>query len=275
MDRDSISNTFTVALLLCIVCSVVVSATAVGLRDRQETNKLEELQRNVLVAADIYDTDQPIQDQFDSSVTTKFYRFPDGDYPGKLLTESDLKGYADKLQIDFANYNQRQASTSPSLSSELSVDEDIAGIKRRELISPVYYVQKGDSQTIVLPIRGYGLWSTLWGFVSIDEASLGGSPDAITIRGVSYYEHKETPGLGGEVDNALWKAKWPGKLIYNGDGTVGVEVAKAASGDYQVDALSGATITSQGVTNMMRYWLGESGFKSLLIPKSETPKEGE
>lgn len=267
MDRDSIRNTFTVALLLCVICSVLVSATAVGLRDRQETNKLEELQRNVLVAADIYDPDSPIQDQFAASVTTKFYRFPDSQFPGKLLTEADMKGYATKYGIDFENYNQRDASVSPTLSQALSTEEDIAGIKRRELISPVYYVKKGDSETVVLPIRGYGLWSTLWGFVSIDQASLGGAPNEITIRGVSYYEHKETPGLGGEVDNALWKAKWPGKLIYSSDGSVGVEVAKAASGDYQVDALSGATITSQGVTGMMQYWLGEHGFKSLLIAK--------
>ncbi|MDA1013693.1 MAG: Na(+)-translocating NADH-quinone reductase subunit C [Planctomycetota bacterium] len=265
MDRDSVGNTIKVAALLCVVCSVLVSATAVGLRDRQATNRLEELQRNVLIAADIYDSARPIQEQFAESVEIKFYRFPDGKFAGKLLTDQEMSMYASRYKIDFAKFNQRKTSLNPDTSTELDSTADIAGIKRRELVSAVYFVRHGDHRNVVLPIRGYGLWSTLWGFISIDESSLGKGPEAVTIRGLSYYDHKETPGLGGEVDNPSWKAKWPGKRVYGADGAVKIEVAKAAHGDAQVDSLSGATITSQGVTNMMRFWLGEQGFQSLLL----------
>lgn len=264
MERDSVGNTIKVAALLCVVCSVLVSATAVGLRDRQATNRLEELQRNVLVAADIYDSERPIQEQFAESVDIKFFRFPDGRYSGKLLDQKDKSMYASRYEIDFENFNQKQTSNNPETSIELDPKSDIAGIKRRELVSPVYYVKKGSQRDVVLPIRGYGLWSTLWGFVSIDGASLGQGSENVLISGLSYYDHKETPGLGGEVDKPSWKASWRGKRIYDSDGNVIVEVVKAPRGDSQVDALSGATITSQGVTNMMRYWLGDQGFRSLL-----------
>ena len=91
------------------------------------------------------------------------------------------------------------------------------------------------------------------------------------MKGLTYYQHAETPGLGGEVDNDLWKAKWPGKQIYSEGGEVRLEVAKSAATDYQVDALAGATLTSNGVSNMLQYWLGQHGFgpyiKSLLPGK--------
>ena len=83
----------------------------------------------------------------------------------------------------------------------------------------------------------------------------------MTVRGLTYYKHGETPGLGGEVDNQLWKAKWPGKEVYDSDWNVKVEVTKSVTDDTcQVDALSGATLTSNGVTNMLRFWLGSKGF---------------
>ena len=124
---------------------------------------------------------------------------------------------------------------------------------------------------MVLPIRGYGLWSTLWGFVAIDAQSLKKGPGYVTITGLKYYEQKETPGLGGEVDNPNWRAKWPGKHVYDSNWNVQIEVTKGGShGEYEVDALSGATITSNGVTNMMQFWFGEDGFRPFLKNYSPT-----
>jgi Na+-transporting NADH:ubiquinone oxidoreductase subunit C len=93
--------------------------------------------------------------------------------------------------------------------------------------------------------------------------------DASTIRGITYYQHGETAGLGGEVDNLRWKALWPGRLVYDDSGEVAIRVKKGRAGPvdedpHQVDGLSGATLTSNGVTNMLRFWLGENGFATYL-----------
>jgi Na+-transporting NADH:ubiquinone oxidoreductase subunit C len=116
-------------------------------------------------------------------------------------------------------------------------------------------IGKGDDgkTTFVLPISGKGLWSTIYGYLALDE-------DGNTVRGVTFYKHGETPGLGGEVENPAWCAQWQGKTIL-GDGgkLVGIEVkkgkvdpAKPAEKAHKVDGLSGATITSNGVTKFVK-----------------------
>ena len=140
---------------------------------------------------------------------------------------------------------------------------DIADIKRREKYAEVYLVRgtNGDIETVVLPIRGYGLWSTLWGFIALES-------DFNTVAGLGFYSHAETPGLGGEVDNPKWKAQWPGKKILNETGNMAIEVTKGGQADaaspYQVDGLSGATLTTRGVDNLVQFWLGDNGFKPFL-----------
>ena len=115
---------------------------------------------------------------------------------------------------------------------------------------------------IILPVHGYGLWSTLYGFIALQS-------DANTVAGIGFYEHGETPGLGGEVDNPRWKSQWPGKQVYR-DGEAAIALAKGGvdssspDAQWRVDGLSGATLTSRGVTNLVQFWLGENGFKPFL-----------
>ena len=107
---------------------------------------------------------------------------------------------------------------------------------------------------VALPIEGKGLWSTLYGFLVLGS-------DGATIRGITFYQHGETPGLGGEIDNLDWKALWDGRQAFDADGRPVIEVVKGkASGPTEVDGLSGATLTSRGVTNLVRFWLGDNGF---------------
>lgn len=249
--RETIGRTITVTLLLCIVCSVVVSVAAVFLRPLQEVNKTLNFKSNILAVAGLLaaDSDADIQTLFDARVTTK-------------LVDFDTGSFSDELAV--ASYNQRAAAKDTALSDALPSADDIAKISRREKLGLVYIISGNNGlETIVLPIRGYGLWSTLYGFIALDA-------DLNTVKGLVFYDQKETPGLGGEVDNPKWKALWDGKKVYGQNGQVALKVIKghvnaaSANAVYEVDGLSGATLTSRGVTNLVHFWMGEKGYKPFL-----------
>lgn len=247
-----------VALLLCVVCSVVVAASVVLLKPVQETNKTLNLKENILVAAGLLKAGQgkaTIEDTF-KKITPKLVDVSTGEYVGvEMVNKADIN-----------SYDQRKASKDPSLSIELAPEKDLATIKRRAKYAKVYVLEEaGKVERIILPIKGYGLWSTLYGFVALEG-------DANTIVGLGFYEHAETPGLGGEVDNPNWKAQWPGKKVYDlaSDPAPKIRLVKGGvdrnSPDavYGVDGLSGATLTSKGVSNLLHFWLGSDGFQKYL-----------
>ncbi len=248
-NNDSIQKTVIVALLLCVVCSVVVSGAAVGLRKQQNANKQLDLQKNILLAAGLIDPAKAdratILKQFEK-IETRVIDMDSGEF----------------LNVDPAKFDQRKASKDPEQSEVLK--KDPAGIKRQEKKSKVFLVREdGELAKIILPVRGYGLWSTLWGFLAL-------KPDANTVIGLGFYEHAETPGLGGEVDNPAWKSIWQGKKVFNEQGEVAIEVVKGSvdpskpGSEHKIDGLSGATLTSVGVSNLVQFWLGEQGFGPFL-----------
>ncbi len=249
--NESIVKTIGVAFAVCLICSLVVSASAVSLRDLQKENKLNDKRIKILQVADIYDPNISIAEQF-SELESKFIDFN----TGLMMDEYN------NFSID--DYDQIVVTKDPNLSSKVPTSEDIAIIKNRENVGKIYILrdEMGTIDKLVLPIRGYGLWGTLYGYISIED-------DFNTVSGIEFYDHKETPGLGAEVDNPKWKAQWKGKKIYK-DNKVNLAVikGKVEAGDfessYKIDGLSGATITSRGVTNMVAYWFGESGYSSLL-----------
>tara|TARA_B100000927_G_C16431328_1_gene455702 strand:+ start:131 stop:904 length:774 start_codon:yes stop_codon:yes gene_type:complete len=249
--NESILKTIGVAFSVCLVCSLIVSSAAVSLRDQQKENKLNDRRVKVLKVADIYDQNISVAEQF-TQLESKFIDFDSG----QLLDEYN------EFNID--NYDQILVTKDPNLSTPVPATEDIAIIKNRENIGKIYILRDkyNNIDKLILPIRGYGLWGTLYGYISIEE-------DFNTISGIEFYDHKETPGLGAEVDNPKWKSSWKGKKIYK-DNQVALKVikGKVETSDnlaaYKVDGLSGATITSRGVSNMVEYWFGNSGYSSLL-----------
>jgi len=250
MQRDSIQNTFIVATGVCVFWSVLVSTAAVGLRERQEANKVEERKRNILKAAGLYDETVPLDEAF-KQVEAQIVDLETGEF-------------VDKATVDPEQFDQRKAAKDPDLGIEIKSEDDLAGIKRREKYSFVYRIMKGDEvDQVVLPINGKGLWSTLYGFIALDN-------DMQKIRGITFYEHAETPGLGGEVDNESWKKKWVNQLAFDDDGNVRIEVIRGAVDQsrpeavHQVDGIAGATLTARGVSNLVQYWLGENGFGPFL-----------
>ncbi|MEQ9410457.1 MAG: Na(+)-translocating NADH-quinone reductase subunit C [Fuerstiella sp.] len=259
--KPETKKTFTVAVTLCLVCSVVVSSLAVGLKGIQQEQKEAFRQQSILSAAGKWEEGGNPSELFDAYITAQGVDLEDF-----KPEDGDLSG--DK-------FNPDKATQDPNLHRDLSTQEDIAGLKKVEKYSVVYEVREdGRLTTLVLPVRGKGLWSTLYGFIALNVSDIADGPEAVSVAGLTYYKHGETPGLGGEVDNPLWKAKWPGKKVFDSDWDVKVEVAKNASTEYQVDALSGATLTSNGVTNMLNFWLGDNGFgpylKRLAASRSAT-----
>ncbi|MDP7033266.1 MAG: Na(+)-translocating NADH-quinone reductase subunit C [Planctomycetota bacterium] len=246
MRHDSVLGTLTVAAVLCIVCSVIVSATAVSLRERQESNKVLEMKRNVLVAAGLFEEGDTVEELF-------------GQVERHLIDLSSGRVVEDG-EVDPESYDPRTAAKDPELGVEIDPEKDLAGIKRRGKYAFVYLVRKDEAiEQIILPVYGKGLWSTLYGFLSLRR-------DGRTVSGITFYEHKETPGLGGEVDNPVWKASWSGKQVRDESGRPILEVLRGSvsaedpQAFHKIDGLSGATITSRGVQNLIQYWLGSDGF---------------
>ena len=173
----------------------------------------------------------------------------------------DCKGH------DKNNFNQQKVAKNPK-TSQLAPAGNKAKVQRIPNCAQIFHVRKakGSDEIVayILPVEGKGLWSTLYGFIALE-------PNTVDIKGVTFYKHAETPGLGGEVDNQAWKDQWKGKKAfsfkpvtkgrYKGKTGAVLYVEKGASKtDYSVDGLSGATLTSNGVTYLLQFWLGDNGF---------------
>jgi Na+-transporting NADH:ubiquinone oxidoreductase subunit C len=244
LPNDDPRKVVAVAIALCLVCSIVVSSSAVLLKPLQQRNALLALKREVLLVAGIYQPEADIESQF-QRIETRLVSLSSGEY------------FDAPEPMRFA---YRNAAKDPSQSTQLSSTDDIANIKSRADLMPVYLVRDDqDIETVILPVYGYGLWSTMHGLLALAK-------DGRTIKALSFYEHRETAGLGSEIANPTWNALWKGKLATDETGKPAINVVKGAvdnsnpAADYQVDGLAGATLTGDGVTYLMRFWLGELGF---------------
>ena len=242
---DSTGKTLFVAVALCLFASMVVSAAAVALRPTQEANKLKDKQINILQVAGLYEPGVDITEAFSASFEPKVLELATGRFTDAF---------------DVATFDDRASADDPATSTAL--EDDPASIGRQSKYMTVYLLKDdaGEIDKVILPLHGYGLWSTLYGFIAVEE-------NANDIFGLQFYSHAETPGLGAEVDNPRWKAQWNGKQLTDENGTLQITVAKTAppaGADYHVDALSGATLTTVGVDNLVRFWMGEAGYASFL-----------
>ena len=234
-------------LILAFFCSLLVGSAAVGLRPLQEKNKQQDRKKNILIAAGLYDSTRTVADLF-------------GNIETRMV---DLKSGA-FVSVDTVSpegFDQLKAALSEELGRPLTKAEDIAGIRGIERYSRVYLVTDDDTvRRVILPVRGKGLWSTLYGYIAIES-------DMSTISGISFYEHGETPGLGGEIENLRWQSGWQGKKIYNQSYEEALVVGQKKGREEainHVDGLSGATLTIQGVDDIITFWFGEHGFKPFL-----------
>ncbi len=248
LPNDSPKKMLIVAVALCLVCSVVVSSAAVLLKPLQLENAALDRKRNIVEVAGLLGSDGDVEAAFER-VEPRVVNLETGEFT---------------QDIDPEKYDQRKAAKDPERSRALSKNEDIAGIGRRARYSTVYFVREGDAiRQVILPVHGYGLWSTLYGFLALEG-------DFRTIAGLKFYDHAETPGLGGEVDNPSWRGKWDGKVAFDESGKPIIEVIKGVvdqtrpGAEHRVDGLAGATLTTRGVDNLLKFWLGKNGFGPFL-----------
>lgn len=245
LPNDNLTKTLVFAFLLALTASVIVSVAAVTLRPYQQANLERERQARM---AEIVSALPQISGLLDETgVDALEVRIVD------LATGEFVPG------IDPASYDQRQAARDPESSTELSPDADIAGLKRRADYAPVYLLRRDRRlQLVVLPVRGVGYQSMLYAYLALQA-------DGNTIAGLTFYEQGDTPGFGARVEDPEWQALWPGKKIADADGTIRISVVRGeATGPFEVDGISGATNTSNGVANMLRFWMGEDGFGPFL-----------
>ena len=249
LHNDSLEKTLAIALSLCFICAILVSFAAVALRPLQADNKALDMKKNILDVAGLLEEGTDIDRAFDEQIEAKLVNLETGDYVEDM---------------DAASYDQRKAAKDPAQSVAVPADKDIASIKRKAKIAKVYLVKKNDEiQSIILPVSGYGLWSTLYGFLALEA-------DGQTVQSINFYDQAETPGLGGEVVNPHWRALWKGKKVYDESGQPiltlikGVVDTSKPGSEYQVDGLAGATLTSVGVSNLVKYWMSSEGFAPYL-----------
>ena len=253
VPNDSTAKTLIIAILLCLVCSVAVSTVAVKLKPLQLYNAELSRRTQILAVAGLMQQGGNVDELFDQ-IDTRIVELESGDFVD---------------HIDAATFDARAVQSDPEMSVAIPAENDVAGLRRQARYASVYLVLEGDDiRTIVLPVSGQGLYSTLYGFLALDG-------DGNTIQGLTFYEDGETPGLGGEINNPRWQSRWVGRQIRDDTGMYRFAVVKGAGslesqdGVFQVDALSGATLTSRGVDHMMQFWMGDDGFGHFLARVGE------
>lgn len=250
---DSTRYTVLFAAAVCVVCALLVSVASVTLQPRQKANARLYMEKNVLLAAGLVEPGQDVsaaevQRFFEQDIRVRLVDFA----TGELLPEGKM------IERD---YDQRKARNDPGLSRVAPANS--AGIGRIPNYGLVYFIMRDERvEQIVIAVEGLGMWGTIYGFVAL-------GPDANTVRGLTYYDQKETPGLGGEIANPTWQALWRGRKGFDDQWNARITVIKGKAGPpdldpLRVDGLSGATITSNAITRMMQFWLSDRGYGKFL-----------
>ena len=253
MNVNSTRYTIVFATIVCVVCALFVSGAAVTLQPRQKANARLYMEKNVLIAAGLVKPGEDISRQqverfFQAEVKARLVDFA----TGELLPED---------KVNARDYDQRAARNDPGASRVAPPNN--AGVGRMPTSGVVYFVSRnGQVEQVVIPLEGLGMWGTVYGFMALGR-------DASTVRGLTYYEHKETPGLGGEISNPAWLALWQGRKAYDEQGAPRISVIKGGAGPadkdpLHVDGLSGATITSNAITRLTQFWLSDNGYGRFL-----------
>lgn len=245
LPNTSRTKTVAVAFIVSAVSAVVVSATAVTLKPIQDANRAAESQARLEA---MMATLPGLAD---------LLRGAEGDSLQTVVVNLDTGEVAD--DIDLGEFDLEAAAADPEASTELTPEEDIAGIGRKPEYSQIYVLtDDGDLKLVILPVFGAGYQAPIKAFLALEG-------DLNTVAGLTITEQAETPGLGARIEEPGWQALWPGKLIADENGEIALTVVRgAAKTEYEVDGITGATRTSNAIGNMVRFWMGENGYGPVL-----------
>jgi Na+-transporting NADH:ubiquinone oxidoreductase subunit C len=259
MPVDSMTKTIGVALSVSLVCSLLVSGTVVLLNRIEEENARRTRMKNMLMDLDLLHEGERVEDVMKR--TRKILVHLE---TGKEVPEAEYGKIVNPEKFDL-----KTMARHPEHSKAVPANLDTAGIGRMPKYMVVYLVkEKADVVQYVLQIYGRGFYSTLYGVLSLGK-------DLKTVQGISFYEHAETPGLGGEIDNPQWKKKWKGKLAFDEQGNRRIGIVQGRvdisnpNAKYLIDGITGATYTSRGVNHLVQFWLGENGYGPFLKRRRE------
>lgn len=244
-DNDDPVKIFSVAFLVALICAIVVSSAAILLEPRQTAHL--EAERAARMAA-MLDTLPSMADVLAESGADSLTTYLVDLSSGQIATGHDPNTY----DVD-------AAAADPATAVAIPAELDIAGLRQRAPLAPVHILESdGRVELIVLPVSGTGYQSRI-------EALLALEADLTTVAALTITAQGETAGLGSRIENPEWQALWPGREVADDSGAIVISVVRGqASGPHEVDGISGATRTGNGVTNMLRYWLGEDGFGPFL-----------
>lgn len=218
MDTNSNKYTFIYSVIMVVVVAALLTIVALGLQPRQQKNIELEKKKNILSSLNIESTPEVVENLFDKYIIESF----------TINTAGEKVPKVEAFTIN--------------LKDELK--------KAPEVQSWPLYVAKIDdgSTKYIFALYGKGLWGPIWGYIAMND-------DFTTVYGV-YFDHKsETPGLGAEISTPAYQAKFVNKKIFDESGKfVSVDVIKGGAGEnmYTVDAVSGGTITSNGLRDMLK-----------------------
>ena len=253
MNNDSPQKALLVVFLVALVCSILVSVTTITLKPRQISNKLTERSRNIISLTGLV----PIGEELSDRQIVEALENLDIQVLNIDAGEFDSS-------IDPSEFDARAAVNDPALSIAIPPADDVAKLGRRARHVIVYLVWEDNGLSrLILPINGQGMWSKLYGYLALEA-------DLNTIAAVSFYEQTETAGLGDQIQRPDWQAQWRGRQLFGSNGNLRFRVASGAVDEnspaarYEVDALTGATITADAVTRLVAYWFGPNGYANFL-----------
>lgn len=254
--KNSNISTMMTALVLCLFCSVMVSTAAISMKPKQLSNIELDRNKNILMVANMFDPAKNSPADAEAMFKNVQIKLIDTK-TGQFATDEMLK--ADNIS-DVGAYDVVKASKDIGSRIDLG-DDDPAQVGGLPKYLKVYIIndEAGKLKNVVLPINGNGLWGQIYGFLTLKA-------DINTIEGISFYQHKETPGLGALIETPKWRALWTDKKAYDGDKII-TGVVKSGSpkpNPNYVDGITGATLTSAGVNNMIQFWLSDRAYKPFL-----------
>jgi len=234
VNVNTVPRTLAVAAIVALACSAMVSSAVYILRPIQQGYARLERNRAILAVAGRL----PTGDVADREIVARFI---------------DLEAHV----VDTATGNYATNVDARSF-DHWKTEVDPASPVHRPTLAPVYLVRKDKVlERMVLPVHGRGMWSAIYGYVALDA-------DLTTVVDIAFFRHGETPGIGDRIQDPAWLANWRGKRIYDESGEARLRVVKGAQGPYEVDLISGASVTSSATGDLVRYWFGDDGYRLFL-----------